>query len=205
MSRETHVRFCERPRVKSPRATHLVVCFEYRDDAERFVTVLRKRFVKYGLELSDEKTRLIAFGRDVFFSAQSKGLGKPATFDFLGFTHICARARSGKFTVHLRTARKRKRRAMRRIAEWCRDNRHRPVREQHRALNRQLRGHYAYYGRHSNYTSLKQVYCYVKRMWKRWLSRRGQRSRVSWDAYTRILQRYPLALPYITQAKAQPN
>lgn len=182
-------------------ADDFVVSFEYRDDAERFVTVLRKRFAKYGLELSEEKTRLIAFGRDAFFSSRSKGTGKPATFDFLGFTHICALSRARKFTVHLRTMRKRKRRTMRRITEWCKENRHRSVREQHRALNRQLRGHYAYYGRRSNFASLHQVYCYVRRTWKRWLSRRGQRSRISWDAFNEILKRYPLHLPYITRPR----
>jgi RNA-directed DNA polymerase len=182
-------------------ADDFVVCLEYRDDAERFATVLRKRFARYGLELNEEKTRLIAFGRDAFFSARGKGTGKPATFDFLGFTHICALSRARKFTVHLRTARKRKRRTMRRIMEWCKENRHRSIREQQRALNRQLQGHYAYYGRRSNFASLMQVHRYVRKTWKRWLSRRGQRGRISWDAFNRILERYPLHLPYITRPR----
>ncbi len=91
---------------------------------------------------------------------------------------------------------------MRRITDWCKENRHRPVREQHRALNRQLRGHYAYYGRRSNFASLHQVYCYVRKTWKRWLSRRGQRSRISWDAYSQLLERYPLLLPYIARSRS---
>jgi hypothetical protein len=179
-------------------ADDFVVCFEYRDDAERFVTALRKRFAKYGLELSEEKTRLIAFGRDAFFSARRMGTGKPATFDFLGFTHICALSRKAKFAIHLRTARKRKRRSMRRITEWCKENRHQAVRDQHRALNRMLRGHYAYYGRRSNYASLQQVHRHTEKTWKRWLSRRGQRSRMGWDAYKKLLARYPLLPPTIT-------
>jgi hypothetical protein len=108
-------------------------------------------------------------------------------------------SRARKFTVHLRTARKRKRRAMRRIAEWCAEHRHLSVKEQQRALNRQLQGHYAYYGRRSNYASLKQVYRYVVKTWKRWLSRRGQRSRLSWAAFDALRQRHPLRLPYITR------
>lgn len=183
-------------------ADDFVVCFEYRDDAERFVTALRKRFARYGLELNEGKTRLIAFGRDAFFFAShSKRTGKPATFDFLGFTHICALSRTRRFTVHLRTARKRKRRALGRITEWCKANRHRPVREQHQALNRQLRGHYAYYGRRSNFASLQQVYRHVRKTWRRWLSRRGQRSRISWGAFTELLKRYPLLPPYIARPR----
>jgi hypothetical protein len=105
-------------------ADDFIVCFQYREDAERVASVLRKRLAKYGLELSEEKTPLIAFGRFAEATSQGQGQRKPATFDFLGFTHVCARGRNGKFTVHVRTARKRLRRAMRNMAEWCRVNRH---------------------------------------------------------------------------------
>ena len=119
--------------------------------------VLRKRFAKYGLELHEEKTRLITFGRFAEENLRRQGQGKPPTFDFLGFTHICARGRNGKFTVHVRTARARMRRAMKRMAEWCYDHRHWSVPDQHRALSRALLVHYVYYGRVSNYPSLDQV------------------------------------------------
>jgi RNA-directed DNA polymerase len=131
-------------------ADDLITCFQHREDAERVAGVLRKRFAKYGLELHDEKTRLIPFGRFAEERLRGQGQHKPLTFDFLGFTHICARGRNGRFTVHVRTARKRMRRAMKRMAEWCRDHRHWSIPEQHRALSRALLGHYAYYGRTSN-------------------------------------------------------
>ena len=131
-------------------ADDLITGFQHREDAERVAGVLRKRVAKYGLELHEEKTRLITFGRFAEASLRGQGQDKPPTFDFLGFTHICARGRNGKFTVHVRTARKRMRRAMKRMAEWCRAHRHWSIPEQHRAISRALLGHYAYYGRPSN-------------------------------------------------------
>src|SRR5260370_28613507 len=91
--------------------------------------VLPKRFAKYGLTIHPEKTRLVEFGRYAEEDAKRQGK-KPATFDFLGFTYVCARSRRGKFTVHVRTMKKRFRRVLKAIAEWCQENRHLPVGEQ---------------------------------------------------------------------------
>src|SRR5712691_11607385 len=107
MSGDVHVRFCERPGVGFPRATHLIVGFEHREDAERFWVDLRERFAKFGLELHPEKTRLLEFGPCAAERRQRVGLGKPETFNFLGFTHIGARTRKGRFTVLRQTERKR--------------------------------------------------------------------------------------------------
>ncbi len=114
-------------------------------------------------------------------------------------THICARSRKGKFTVRVRTARKRMKRAMRRVAEWCQRNRHLPVEEQHKVLIRILRGHYAYYGRRGNLLSLSQFFRFVKKIWHKWLQRRAQRRRFTWSAYDEFLRRHPLPRPRITQ------
>jgi hypothetical protein len=197
MNREVHVRFCERQGVRLPLATLLIVCFQYREDAERVASVLRKRLAKYGLELSEEKTRLSAFGRFTEATSRGQGQRKLATFDFLGFTYICARGRNGKFTIHVRTARKRLRRAMRNMAEWCRANRHLSVSEQHRMLARMLRGHYAYYGRRTNWHSLSRFFEFVAKTWRKWLGRRTQQGRLSWSAYTALLRRYPLPKPHV--------
>jgi group II intron reverse transcriptase/maturase len=180
-------------------ADDFVVCLQYKDDAERFASVLRKRFGKYGLELSEEKTRLISFGRFAGTGPRGEWVSKPPTFDFLGFTHICARGRNGKFVVHVRTARKRKRSAMKRIAEWCQLNRHLSVPEQHRELNRKLQGHYNYYGRRSNYDCLRRVFKFTERTWCKWLQRRGDRHRLSWEAFFQLLQRYPLLPPRVVR------
>jgi len=108
MSREIHVRFCERVGVRFPGATHLIVGFQHRHEAERFLHDLRERFAKFKLELHPEKTRLIEFGRWAARDRLRRGEDKPETFDFLGLTHICFRTWSaGEFTVLRQTARKR--------------------------------------------------------------------------------------------------
>ena len=98
MSREAHAPFCESLRVRFPRATHLVVNFQYRSDADRFAKSLTDRFGKFGLELAEEKTRLMRFGRFVRADLAKTG-EKPDKFDFLGFTHVCGVDRSGKFAL----------------------------------------------------------------------------------------------------------
>lgn len=180
-------------------ADDLITCFQHREDAERVARVLRKRFAKYGLELHEEKTRLITFGRLAEATLRGQDQGKPPTFDFLGFTHICARSRNGRFTVHVRTARKRLHRVMKRMAEWCRDHRHWSLPEQHRAISRALLGHYAYYGRPSNWSSLNRVLIFTTRTWFKWLRRRSQGRRLSWAKYNNLLRRYSLPRPRVTQ------
>jgi group II intron reverse transcriptase/maturase len=177
-----------------------ILCFQYREDAERVLRVLPKRFGKYGLSLHPEKTRLIEFGRFAHRNAIRRGAKKPATFDFLGFTHLCAQSRRGKFTIHVRTVRKRLQRSLAHIMEWCQRHRHDPVAEQRDVLNSKLRGHYQYYGRPTNYRCLWQYYRQVRRIWKKWLNRRTRGSTLNWDAYTQLLDRYPLLQPSITRS-----
>ena len=182
-------------------ADDAILCFEHKEDAEKVLNVLPKRFAKYGLTLHPEKTRLLEFGRDASRNARRQGK-KPATFDFLGFTHICARSRKGKFTVHVKTMSKRLRRGLKAIAEWCREHRHDPVNEQQKTLNAKLRGHYQYYGRPTNYRSLWQFYRRVCRTWREWLSRRTRGRRLTWERYVELLRQHPLLLPRIMHAWA---
>jgi RNA-directed DNA polymerase len=178
-------------------ADDAVMCFQYREDAERVMEVLPKRFEKYGLTLHPEKTRLVEFGRYAEEHAKRQGK-KPATFDFLGLTHICARTRRGKFTVHVKTMKKRLRRGLKAIAEWCRENRHAPVEEQQKTLNAKLRGHYQYYGRPTNYRSILQFFRRVVCIWRKWLNSRTRGKWLTWKIYNQILRRCPLLLPWIT-------
>jgi RNA-directed DNA polymerase len=182
-------------------ADDAILCFEHKEDAEKVRSVLPKRFAKYGLTLHPEKTRLLEFGRDASRNAKRQGK-KPATFDFLGFTHICARSRKGKFTVHVKTMHKRLRRGLQAIFEWCREHRHDPVNEQQKTLNAKLRGHYQYYGRPTNYRSLWQFYRRVCRIWREWLSRRTRGRRLTWERYVELLRQHPLLLPRIMHAWA---
>jgi RNA-directed DNA polymerase len=177
-----------------------VFCFESHEDAQKFLTVLHKRFEKFGLTLHPTKTRLVEFGRAALAKAE-KMQTQPETFDFLGYTHIAARSRRGKFTVKVKTMHKRLRRGLKAVAEWCKENRHRPVSEQQDTLNAMLRGHYQYYGRTSNYRALRQFYEGVKGTWKKWLSRRTRGTSHNWDKYLLLLKRYPLALPRVVHSR----
>jgi hypothetical protein len=136
--------------------------------------------VKYGLTIHPEKTRLLEFGRYAEEKAKKQGK-KPATFDFLGYTHVCARSRRGKFTVHVRTMKKRFRRGLQAITAWCQENRHMPVEEQQKTLNAKLRGHYQYYGRPTNYQSLWRFFREVRHIWRKWLSRRTRGNGMTWE------------------------
>ena len=178
-------------------ADDAILCFHYREDAEKVKTVLSKRFAKYGLTLHPEKTRLLEFGRYAEERAKRQGKKKPGTFDFLGLTHICARSRRGKFTVHVRTMRKRLRRSLTAVAAWCQEHRHAPVDEQQKTLNAKLRGHYQYYGRPTNSQSLLKFYRGVVRIWRKWLNRRTRGNRLTWERYTELLRRHPLLPPRI--------
>jgi RNA-directed DNA polymerase len=182
-------------------ADDAILCFERKQDAEKVLRVLPKRFAKFGLTLHPEKTRLIEFGRFAGENAKRRGT-KPATFDFLGFTHICARSRKGKFTVHVKTIDKRLRRGLQAVAVWCQEHRHDPVSEQQKALNAKLRGHYQYYGRPTNYRCLWQFYRKVRRIWRYWLSRRTRGRELTWERYAEILRQHPLLLPRITHTWA---
>jgi len=183
-------------------ADDAVLCFQHRADAEKVLRVLPKRFAKFGLTLHPEKTRLVAFGRQALAQAERRG-SKPETFDFLGFTHKCARSRRGKFTVHVKSMQKRLRRAFKAVAAWCRAHRHDPVAQQQQTLNAKLRGHYQYYGRPTNYRSLWQFYRGVRRLWHKWLSRRTRGPNLPWPRYAQLLRRHPLLCPRIMHAWAR--
>jgi group II intron reverse transcriptase/maturase len=180
-------------------ADDAIICFQYREDAEKVMDVLPKRFAKYGLTLHPEKTRLLEFGRCALGKAKRQGR-KPDIFAFLGFTHICAQSRKGTFTVHVRTMSKRLRRGLNEIAHWCQAHRHEPVDQQQKTLNAKLRGHNQYYGRPTNYRGILKFYRGVQHIWRRWLSRRTRGGPISWEKYNAILRRHPLLSPRIMHA-----
>ncbi len=172
--------------------------FQYREDARKVLEVLPKRLGKFGLTLHPQKTRLIEFGRSAYGRAQRKG-NKLGTFDLLGFTHLATRSRRGKFTVHVKTMKKRLRRSLKAVSAWCQTHRHDDVEQQWNSLNAKLRGHYAYYGRPTNYRSLWQFYRGVRRLWRKWLNRRTRGKTLTWKAYQSLLDRLPLLPPRITR------
>lgn len=170
-------------------ADDAVLVFEQEADARRVLDVLPKRFGRYGLQLHPEKTRLVPF------RPAGEGPGRmppPQSFDFLGFTHFWGRSRKGRWMVSRKTARGRFTAALRRVAQWCKRFRHRPVAEQHQALSRKLQGHYAYYGVTGNGRALARFRYEVERRWRLWLSRRSRAGHLTWADYARLLARFPL-------------
>ena len=162
-------------------ADDTVVGFQYHADAVQFLAELRDRLRKLALELHPEKTRLIAFGRYAAERRQERGLqGAPETFDFLGFTHICARTRAGKFLLMRRTVRKRMRVTIRNVRDELMRRRHLSVPEQGKWLGTVMRGYFAYHAVPTNGGSLALFQNEVRRGWLFALRRRSQRSRLTW-------------------------
>jgi group II intron reverse transcriptase/maturase len=179
-------------------ADDFVIVFEHESDARRVHEVLPKRFGTYGLTLHPEKTRRVRFYRPTLASAgkgRDRQGGTPGSFELLGFSHFWARSRKGNWVVRRKTASTRFQRAIKRIWEWCRANRHLPIKEQQEHLSRKLQGHYGYYGITGNSSTLSNFSHLVRLAWRRALARRSQRGRVSWDDLKRLLQRFPLPPP----------
>lgn len=167
-------------------ADDAVLGFANKEDAERVLAVLPKRFARFGLSLHPVKTRIVAFGQPG--KRDRKG---PDTFDFLGFTHYWGKSRKGNWVVKRKTSRKRVNRTLKRIAEWCRLNRHISVRLQHRKLCQKLQGHFAYFGITGNGLWLQKVREATKKIWCKWLNRRGGKSPMSWEKFKKLTQHYP--------------
>jgi RNA-directed DNA polymerase len=175
-------------------ADDFVMGFACEEDARRVLEVLPQRFGKYGLALHPDKTRLVPFAQPAQDppSDASDGVDRPGTFDLLGFTHYWGRSWKGFWVVKRQTAQDRLSRALKKIAQWCRLNRHQPLAEQHQTLSQKLRGHFGYYGITGNSIALSVFRSEVQRIWRKWLSRRRRCGFLSWTTYKRLLERYPL-------------
>ena len=180
-------------------ADDAVFLFADETDAQKVMDVLPKRLGKYGLELHPDKTRLVDFRRPDRFPPAGGSTG-PGTFDLLGFTHHWGKARSGKWIVKRRTAKDRFRRALKRVADWCREHRHDEVRTQQEALGQKLRGHFGYFGIRGNFDAIARFAREVTEVWRKWLSRRSQRASVPWEQMHGLLKRYPLPQPRISSS-----
>lgn len=171
-------------------ADDLALGFQYRADAVRFLTELRERFCKFGLELHPNKTRLIEFGRFAAANRKERGMGRPETFDFLGFTHMCGQTRKGRFQVVRQTMRKRLRGKLLEVKEELRRRLHHPVPEVGKWLASVVRGHFRYYGVPDNWYALSSFRLQVIRLWHQSLRRRSQRTRTTWDRMKRLAKRW---------------
>jgi hypothetical protein len=178
-------------------ADDFVMGFQKEQDARAMRTALAERLASFGLELHLEKTRVLQFGRFAREDRRRLGLGKPETFDFLGFTHIVGTARDGGFQLRRHTSRKKRQGKLRRLKEECQWRRHQPVTDQHRWLCSVLRGHYRYYGVPTNERAMECFRAAVKAMWHRSLQRRGQRRQWTVAGSRRHERRFTLPSPRI--------
>ena len=171
-------------------ADDFIVGFEHRADAERFLTELRERFTKFGLELHPEKTRLLEFGPGAAENRRRAGQGKPETFDFLGFTHLCGKKRNGRFTVVRQTIRRRLQAKLSEVKAELRRRMHAPIPVVGAWLRSIVGGHLRYYGVPMNGPALFTFCSQVGRLWYRTLRRRGQRKPLNWERMRRLTQRW---------------
>jgi group II intron reverse transcriptase/maturase len=180
-------------------ADDAVMLFETEEDARRVMAVLPKRFGKYGLTLHPDKTRLLPFQRPPMEPPTTGGSPSsgPGTFDLLGFTHYWGRTRRGNWAIKRKTAKDRFSRAHRRLSEWCRQHMHDELSSQQKSLAEKLRGHYGYYGITGNSDAIRRFFRVVTEAWRKWLNRRSQNAKMTWERMQRLLERYPLPQPRV--------
>lgn len=178
-------------------ADDFVCCFQYEKEAKAFYEQLVDRLSRFGLEVAEEKTRIMEFGRFAKRDRQRSGYGKPETFHFLGFTFYCGETRNGKFSVKLKSNSKKTTAKLKQLGAWLKKNRHLTLKEIIKRINLALTGHYRYYGVSDNIRSLQSFQHEVKRRLFYWLNRRSQKKSYTWERFSRMLQYIPLAQPQI--------
>jgi len=171
-------------------ADDFVAGFEHRREAEQFLTELRERFARFGLQLHADKTRIVEFGRYAEHNRRNRGDGKPETFNFLGFTHSCGKTRKGHFTVLRQTMRQRWQAKLRALKEELRRRLHTPIREQGAYLRSVLLGHFRYYGVPMNGPALGAFRKAVGSLWRTVLRRRSQGNHLPWRRMRRYIARW---------------
>jgi len=188
-----------KPNLKGPAcliryADDFIMGFAHEEDARATMEKLTERMAAHGLTLHPDKTRVLPFERPPREQTGGKG---PGTFDFLGFTVYWRKTQGGRWGLGYRTRKARFQRAVAALTEQCRRHRHDPVKKQYAALCRRIRGHFNYFGVNSNGPSLDRLLWHAERIWLKWLRRRSQRSKLTWERYQKLLERFPLPAPTI--------
>ena len=169
-------------------ADDFVCLFQYENEAQKFYRMMIERLNKFGLEIAEDKSRIMPFGRYK---------GTKETFDFLGFTHINGKSHWGKYCVVHRTSKKKLIQKRQSAKKWLREQMHKSIRETIETLNKKLEGHYRYYGIYGNWISLSKFYRYVKWELFRTKRRRDQTCWLTWAKFREILRIYPIAYPKV--------
>ena len=177
-----------------------VVCCESEKDAKNFLDLLHTRLEKFGLQVSEEKTKVLKFGRQVWKQAQ-RSREKVETFNFLGFTHYCGKSRRGYFIMGHKTSKENLSRKLKETKEWLKNIRNKlRLREWWPVLKSKLTGHYNYFGVSGNYRCLQQFYRQIFSMVFKWINHRSQKKSMNFDQYLNYLQWNPLPIPRICYA-----
>lgn len=177
-------------------ADDAVLGFRCEEDADRVMKVLPKRLEKYGLKLNSEKTKIVKFRMPL-----NKYENNVGTINFLGFTHYWGKSRKGNHVIMKKTEKKRFARALKRINEWCRENRHLKMNEQCSQLRKKLQGHYGYYGITPNGRAVNVFFCRVKQIWFKWLNRRGWNGFINWKKFAYLTDKvYQLPKPRVVHS-----
>jgi hypothetical protein len=177
-------------------ADDIVVGFQYEADARLFWNMMRERLQEFSLQLNLDKTRLIRFGRYAALTRQKKGLGKPETFNFLGFTHICGKDRQGRFQIRRKSRIDRRRAKLKEVRNELQRRMHHSIPAQGKWLKQVMKGYFVYHGVPTNHRSLWSFRENVKRIWLRTLRRRSQKHALRWDRMLKIADEW-LPLPRI--------
>ena len=162
--------------------------FQYKEDAERFYHAWSRRLEKFNLAVAEEKTKIIRFGRFAEEASRKMGLGKPETFDFLGFTHYCGRSRTGNFRMKRKTSRKKFRQKIKAFDEWMKQTRHKKLALTLPIIRAKLLGHYRYYGITDNFDSIRAYTYLVQKSMYKWLNRRSQRNSYTKEEFYSFIQ-----------------
>ncbi len=167
-------------------ADDFVCCFEHKEEAEAFFRALKKRLAKFGLEIAEEKSKILAFGRNAQKGARDSGRSKPETFDFLGFTHYCSQSRKGRFRVKRRTSRKKLRQKLKEFNRWIKASRNKPRELVWKRVAQKLIGHHRYYAITDNIVMVSNYQYEILRYVFKWLNRCSQRRSYTWRKFWRV-------------------
>lgn len=169
-------------------ADDMVLCFQYKWEAEKTYKALKERLSRCGLEFAEDKTRLITFGRLAYRNYEKTKQNKPETFDFLGFTHYCSKSRNGKFRVKRKTSRKKFKQKVLEFKVWIMANRHKPINEIFEIVSKKLVGHFNYYGITDNFHSIRKYRWIILGDLYKYLNRRSQRKSFTWIEFEKLIQ-----------------
>ncbi|MEM5014528.1 group II intron reverse transcriptase/maturase [Niallia taxi] len=178
-------------------ADDFVCCFQHKREAKQFYESLKSRLKKFNLEIAEDKTKVIPFGRFAEHNAKRIENTKPATFDFLGFTHYCSKSKQGKFRVKRKSSRKKVQGKLRETKEWLKTNRNKSIHLIMDRFKRSLIGYYNYYCITDNTQTVNGFKEKIEELLYKWLNRRSQRKSFTWDKFRLFLKKFPLPTPRI--------